>query len=125
MATTVLTNETIESVINALPIQGRIMLRLLLLQYLDTTPEDVEFIATDRPDPRFASGGKPFLQVIARETLQGITDRIAQYRNRNRQNANRPGCRLTACGNRSPTVKPYAPRPSGSCVNGSAWIPTR
>jgi hypothetical protein len=84
MATT-LTNETIESVINALPIQGRIMLRLLLLQYLDTTPEDVEFIATDRPDPRFQSGGKPFLQVVARETIQGITDRIAQYRNRSRQ----------------------------------------
>lgn len=80
-----LTNETIESVINALPIQGRIMLRLLLLQYLDTTPEDVEFIATDRPDPRFQAGGKPFLQVVARETLQGITDRIAQYCNRNRQ----------------------------------------
>jgi hypothetical protein len=84
MATT-LTNETIESVINALPIQGRIMLRLLLLQYLDTTPEDVEFIATDRPDPRFQSGGKPFLQVVARETIQGITDRIAQYRDRSRQ----------------------------------------
>ena len=84
MATT-LTNETIESVINALPIQGRIMLRLLLLQYLDTTLEDVEFIATDRPDPRFQSGGKPFLQVVARETIQGITDRIAQYRNRSRQ----------------------------------------
>ena len=84
MATTV-TNETIESVINALPIQGRIMLRLLLLQYLDTTPDDVEFIATDRPDPRFQAGGKPFVQVIARETLQGITDRIAQYRSRGRQ----------------------------------------
>ena len=80
--TTPLTADTIESVINALPLQGRIMLRLLLLQYLDTTAEDVEFIAVDRPDPRFQAGGKSLVQVVARETLQGITDRIAQYRNR-------------------------------------------
>ncbi len=80
-----LTNETIESVINALPVQGRIMLRLLLLQYLDTTQEDVEFIASDRPDPRFQSGVKSLVQVVARETIQGVTDRIAQYRNRARQ----------------------------------------
>lgn len=83
--TTPLTADTIESVINALPLQGRIMLRLLLLQYLDTTAEDVEFIAVDRPDPRFQAGGKSLVQVVARETLQGITDRIAQYRDRVRQ----------------------------------------
>ncbi|MBI5777771.1 MAG: hypothetical protein HY444_10335 [Nitrospirae bacterium] len=83
--TTPLTTDTIESVINALPIQGRIMLRLLLLQYLDTTAEDVEFIAVDRPDPRFQAGVKSLVQVVARETLQSITDRIAQYRNRVRQ----------------------------------------
>ncbi|MEK7294352.1 MAG: hypothetical protein AAB049_05175 [Nitrospirota bacterium] len=80
--TTPLTTDTISSVINALPIQGRIMLRLLLLQYLNTTAEDVEFIAVDRPDPRFEAGGKPYVQVGARETLRSITDRIAQYRNR-------------------------------------------
>jgi hypothetical protein len=84
-STTELTADTIESVINALPIQGRIMLRLLLLQYLNTTAEDVEFIAADRPDPRFQSGGKSLVQVVAREALQGIADRITQYRNRVRQ----------------------------------------
>jgi hypothetical protein len=83
--TTPLTADTIESVINELPIQGRIMLRLLLLQYLDTTGEDVEFIAADRPDPRFQSGVKSLVQVVARETIQNVTDRIAQYRSRVRQ----------------------------------------
>jgi len=77
--------ETIDSVIAALPIQGRIMLRLLLLQYLDPVPEDIEYIAADRPDPRFQSGVKSLVQVIARETVQGVADRVAQYRVRIRQ----------------------------------------
>ena len=80
-----LTAETIDSVIAALPIQGRIMLRLLLLQYLDLTPEDIDYIAADRPDPRFQSGGKPLVPVIARETIQGVADRVAQYRVKLRQ----------------------------------------
>lgn len=80
-----LTVEIIESVINRLPIQGRIMLRLLLLQYLDVTTEDIEYMAADRPDPRFVSGTKPRVPVVARETVQGISDRVAQYRTRTRQ----------------------------------------
>lgn len=80
-----LTVEAIESVINHLPIQGRIMLRLLLLQYLDVTPEDIEYMAADRPDPRFVSGAKPLIPVVARETIQGIRDRVAQYRTRTRR----------------------------------------
>ncbi len=80
-----LTAETIDSVITALPIQGRIMLRLLLLQYLDPVPEDIEFIAADRPDPRFQSGAKSLVSVIARETIQGVADRVAQYRAKIRQ----------------------------------------
>ncbi len=80
-----LTIETIESVIAAMPIQGRIMLRLLLLQYLDPVPEDIEYIAADRPDPRFQSGVKSLVPVIARETVQGVADRVAQYRVRIRQ----------------------------------------
>ena len=83
--TTGLTNEMIESGINALPIQGRVMLRLVLLQYLDILPEDIEFMATDRPDPRFVSGGKPLVPVISQETLQGLRDRVAQYCTQTRQ----------------------------------------
>lgn len=80
-----LTAETIDSVITALPIQGRIMLRLLLLQYLDTTAEDIEYMAADRPDPRFQSGVKSLVQVVSREAIQGIADRVAQYRIKIRQ----------------------------------------
>ncbi len=83
--TTGLTNEMIESAVNALPIQGRVMLRLLLLQYLDILPEDIDYMATDRPDPRFVAGAKPLVPVISRETIQGLSDRVAQYRTQTRQ----------------------------------------
>ncbi|MBI4400967.1 MAG: hypothetical protein HY581_04980 [Nitrospirae bacterium] len=86
---TVLTTEQIEAVVNALPVQGRIMLRLLLLQYLDVTQEDIEFVAADRPDPRFHSGGKPATPYISQETIQGISDRVAQYRTQVRQKRER------------------------------------
>jgi hypothetical protein len=84
-ATAGLTAETIESVIGALPVQGRVMLRLLLLQYLDVTPEDIEYMAADRPDPRLVSGSKPLVQVVARETIQGLINRVAQYRAQTRR----------------------------------------
>ena len=79
-ATTRLTGGMIEATIAALPIQGRVMLRLLLLQYLDITQEDIDFMAADRPDPRFVSGSKPLFHVITHETLQGLVNRVAQYR---------------------------------------------
>jgi hypothetical protein len=75
-----LTAEQVEEVVGALPIQGRIMLRLLLLQYLDVTREEVEYMAADRPDPRFAAGGKPITPYLSQETIQSITDRAAHYR---------------------------------------------
>ncbi|TAJ07020.1 MAG: hypothetical protein EPO61_13640 [Nitrospirae bacterium] len=77
---TVLTQEQIVATVDALPIQGRIMLRLLLLRYLDVTAEDVQYMASDRPDPRFQAGGKPITPYISQETLQGIADRVKQYR---------------------------------------------
>src|SRR5581483_11116395 len=85
----VLTQEQILATIEALPIQGRIMLRLLLLQYLDVTDEDIQYMAADRPDPRFNAGGKPATPYISQETLQGIADRVAQYRTRTRQRRER------------------------------------
>lgn len=80
-----LTAETIESVINALPVQGRVMLRLLLLQYLEISQEDIDYMAADRPDPRFVSGAKPLFQVITHETFQGLVNRVAQYRAQTRR----------------------------------------
>src|SRR5574341_161280 len=87
--TAVLTPEQIEGIVNALPVQGRIMLRLLLLQYLDVTREDIEYMAADRPDPRFHAGEKPATSYISQETVQGIPDRVAQYRTRIRQRRER------------------------------------
>ena len=43
-----LTVETIRSVIDAMPMQGRIMLRLILLQYFDVTDEEILYIVTDQ-----------------------------------------------------------------------------
>jgi hypothetical protein len=86
---TVLTPEQIESVIQAIPLQGRIMLRLLLIQYLDITQEDIEYMAADRPDPRFQAGMKAQNPIISRETVQGIADRTAQYRSQVRQKRER------------------------------------
>ncbi len=90
-----LTPEQIEAAVNALPVQGRIMLRLLLLQYLDVTQGDIEYMAADRPDPRFHSGEKPKTPYISHETLQGLTDRVAQYRTRVRQRRERISLQIT------------------------------
>jgi len=84
-----LTNELVESVIRDLPAQARVMLRLLLLQYLDVTPEDIEYIAGDRPDPRFQAGAKSPLAIVTREAVQGVADRAEEYRTRHRRRRER------------------------------------
>jgi hypothetical protein len=91
---TLLTVDQIESVVGALPPQGRIMLRLLLLQFLDLTQEDIEYIASDRPDPRFVSGAKSIVSTISRETIQGIANRVAHYRTQVRQRRERAWLRM-------------------------------
>ena len=87
--TPVATREVIESVVEALPIQNRIMIRLLLLQYLDLTQEDIDYMATDRPDPRFQQGQAPKRHVVTREAVGSITDRAEQYRTQVRQKRER------------------------------------
>ena len=84
-----LTPEQIESVIEALPPQGRIMLRLLLLQFVDITQADIEYMASEQPDPRRQAGMKAQTPVITRDTLDAIADRTAQYRNAVRQKRER------------------------------------
>ena len=49
-----LTFELIETVIETLPVQSRIMVRLLLLQYLEPSEEDIQFIVEDQPDSRLS-----------------------------------------------------------------------
>lgn len=87
--TTLLTLEQIEGAITSLPLQGRIMLHLLLLQYFDLSSEEIEYIAADRPDPRIVTGSKPTAPVISRDTIDGITRRIAFYRTQLRQRRER------------------------------------
>jgi hypothetical protein len=75
-----LTVEMIRSVIDAMPMQGRIMLRLILLQYFDVTDEEILYIVTDRPDPRCVAGTKPTNTTMTKESIKVVTDRRDQYR---------------------------------------------
>jgi hypothetical protein len=75
-----LTVEKIRSVIDALPMQGRIMLRLILLQYFDVTDEEILYIVTDRPDPRCVAGTKPTNTSMTKESITVVTERRNQYR---------------------------------------------
>lgn len=91
---TVLSAEQVEAAVNDLPIQGRIVLRLLLLQYLDVTQEDIEYMAADRPDPRFQAGNQPKAPIISREALQVVADRVEQYRSRVRRKRERTSLQM-------------------------------
>ena len=75
-----LTIDTIRFVIDAMPMQGRIMLRLILLQYFDVTDEEILYIVTDRPDPRCVAGTKPTNTSMTKESIKVVTDRRDQYR---------------------------------------------
>src|SRR5215813_11343241 len=78
-----LTTEMIEEAIAGLPIQGRIILRLLLLQYLDVTHDEILFMVADRPDPRCVSGKKP-VTTMTQESITAMIDRRNEYRKRAR-----------------------------------------
>ena len=77
-----LTTEMIRSVIDAMPMQGRIMLRLILLQYFDVTDEEILYIVADRPDPRCVAGTKPTNTTVTKESIKVVTERRDQYRRR-------------------------------------------
>lgn len=81
LATTPLTAELVRDVIAGMPIQGRIMLRLLLLQYLDVTHDDILFMVSDRPDPRCVSGTKP-MTTMTQEAIAAMQNRRDEYRRR-------------------------------------------
>jgi hypothetical protein len=83
LVTSLLTPELIEEVIAGLPIQGRIVLRLLLIQYLDITHEEILFMVSDRPDPRCVSGKKP-VTTMTQESITAMIDRRNEYRRRAR-----------------------------------------
>lgn len=78
--TSILTAEIIRSVIDTMPMQGRIMLRLIMLQYFDVTDEEILYIVADRPDPRCVAGTKPTNSNMTKEAIKAVTDRRDQYR---------------------------------------------
>ncbi len=75
-----LTADIIRSVIDAMPMQGRIMLRLIMLQHFDVTDEEILYIVADRPDPRCVAGTKPTNSNMTKEAIKAVTDRRDQYR---------------------------------------------
>lgn len=74
-----LTPALIESVISSLPIQGRIMLRLILLQHFDVTEEEIRYMTADRPDPRCVAGSKPTHNILTQDAIKSVTDKRDQY----------------------------------------------
>ncbi len=83
--------EHIESALEALPIQNRTMIQLLLLQYMDVTQEEIEYMATDQPDSRFLAGKQPDGKTISLEAVQNVRSRSNQYKGYYRQKRERPG----------------------------------
>ena len=85
-----LTFEHIETIIETLPTQSRIMVRLLLLQYLEPSEEDIHFIVEDQPDSRFMAGDQPKKRTSLVAAIHEVTGRIGQYSGFLRQKRERP-----------------------------------
>ena len=83
--------EHIDTALKALPLQSRAMLQLLLLQYIDVTQEEIDYMATDQPDSRFMAGKQPLGKSISLEAVQNVTSRSNQYKGYYRQKRERPG----------------------------------
>ncbi len=83
--------EHIESALKTLPLQSRTMLQLLLLQYIDVTQDEIDYMATDQPDSRFMAGNQPLEKSISLEAVQNVTARSNQYKGYYRQKRERPG----------------------------------
>lgn len=91
---TTLRFEHIESAIQTLPTQGRAMLQLLLLQYVEVSQDAIDYMASDQPDSRFGSGNQPKGKTISLEAVQNVTSRANQYKDYYRQKRERPGMHI-------------------------------
>jgi len=77
--TSPLTPALVESVIAAMPIQGRIMLRLIFLQHFDVTEEEIAHMTMDRPDPRCVTGTKTTYNILTHEATKAVRDKRDLY----------------------------------------------
>ena len=108
---TPLTAELIQDVIANLPIQGRIILRLLLLQHLDVTHDEILFMVSDRPDPRCVSGTKP-ITTMTEESITAMISRRDEYRRRARLRRERTTLQCTALSTLAATAEKLIDRTS-------------
>jgi hypothetical protein len=104
-----LTAQKIEEAIAGLPIQGRIILRLLLIQYLDITHEEILYMVSDRPDPRCVSGKKP-VTTMTQESITAMIERRDEYRRRARLRRERTWLQCVALENQTRIASAQATR---------------
>lgn len=109
LETSSLTTEMIEEVIAGLSIQGRIILRLLLIQYLDITHEEILYMVSDRPDPRCVSGKKP-VTTMTQESIMAMIERRNEYRRRARLRRERAWLQCVALNNQARMASALATR---------------
>jgi hypothetical protein len=109
VAASPLTAELIQEVIAGLPIQGRIMLRLLLIQHLDVTHDEILFMVSDRPDPRCVSGTKP-ITTMTQESIAAMTSRRDEYCRRARLRRERTWLQCVALNKLAETADAMADR---------------
>jgi hypothetical protein len=109
LATEFLTAQKIEEVIAGLPIQGRIILGLLLIQYLDITHEEILYMVSDRPDPRCVSGKKP-VTTMTQESITAMIERRNEYRRRARLRRERTWLQCIALTNQARMASALATR---------------
>jgi hypothetical protein len=109
VATSPLTADVIHDVIAGLPIQGRIMLRLLLIQHMDVTHDEILFMVSDRPDPRCVSGTKP-ITTMTQESIAAMISRRDEYRRRARLRRERTRLQCTALTTLAKTAERLAER---------------
>lgn len=109
LTTSPLSVDMIQEVISGLPIQGRIMLRLLLIQYLDVTQDEILFMVSDRPDPRCVSGKKP-ITTMTQESITAMMDRRDEYRRRARLRRERTWLQCAALKKLAQTAEAMADR---------------
>jgi hypothetical protein len=109
LVTSPLTTDMIEGVIAGLPIQGRIILRLLLIQYLDITHEEILYMVADRPDPRCVSGKKP-VTTMTQESIAAMIERRHECPRRPRLRRERTWLQCVARNNQVRTASALAAR---------------
>ncbi len=109
LTTSPFTADLIQEVVETLPIQGRIMIRLLLLQYLDLPEDEILYMVSDRPDPRCVSGTRP-VTTMTQESIAAMTNRRDEYRRRARLRRERTWLQCIALTNLARTANTMATR---------------